>query len=171
MATPATKQPCPVCNGNKIVAIGNQAQVCPMCGGSGATPVPGLQYMYAALFTLTALASATANISILNADFRWKFAKAWSTGPFLVQIQDAKANRTFFNVTPAANQLQGVPNSMVFGTAQLPGLVQPPYLFHQNGGILVTVTDLSNANNVIWVGFDGQELVPSTSTDASSTSS
>ena len=28
-----------------------------------------------------------------------------------------------------------------------------------------------NANNTIWVGFKGQELVPSTSTDASSTSS
>ena len=171
MATPATKQPCPACNGNKIVAVGNQAQVCPMCGGSGAMPVPGLKFLYAAMFTLTALASATANISILNADFRWVFAVAKSTGDFLVQIQDAKANRTFFNVTPATSQLQGVPNSMVFGTAELPGLIQPPYLFHQNGGIQVSVTDLSNANNVIWVGFDGQELVPSTSTDGSSTSS
>src|ERR1035438_9997651 len=91
--TSQTKQPCPACNGNKIVAIGNQAQVCPMCGGSGAMPVPGLKFLYAAMFTLTALASATANISILNADFRWVFAVAKSTGDFLVQIQDAKAPR------------------------------------------------------------------------------
>jgi hypothetical protein len=169
--TSATQQKCPVCNGNKIIAIGNQAQVCPACGGSGTMPVPGLELTYALTFNLTALASATANISILNSDFRWVFAIARKTGDFLVQIQDAKANRSFFNVTPVSNQLQGVPDSMIFGTAELPGLVQPPYLFNQNGGIQVSVTDLSNANNTIWVGFKGQELVPSTSTDASSTSS
>jgi hypothetical protein len=170
--TQTQSQPCPACQGNKIIAIGNQAQVCPMCGGSGAMPTPGLKYQYAILFNLLANATAAGNISILNADFRWVFALAYSTGRFLVQIADSKNSRKFFSVTvPAGTQDQGVPDGMVFGTAQLPFPIQPPYLFNRNGGISISVTDLSAANNAIWIGFDGQELVPSSSTDTSSTSS
>ena len=100
------------------------------------------------------------------------FAMAYSTGTFLVQIQDGKNNRNFFSVTvPAGTAAVGVPSSMVFGTAQLPFPIQPPYLFNRNGTILVTVQDTSGASNAIWIGFDGQELVPSNSTDSNSTSS
>jgi hypothetical protein len=170
--TQTAQQTCPACEGNKIVAVGNQAQVCPMCGGSGAMPTPGLKYQYACLFSLTANASATLNISILNADFRWVFGLSYSTGRYTVQVQDAKNNRNFVSLTTSAGQTaNGVPDSIFFGTAQLPFPIQPPYLFNRNGGILVTVTDISAASNVIWIGFDGQELVPSNSTDGRSTNS
>jgi hypothetical protein len=170
--TTQTSQTCPACKGNKIVAIGNQAQVCPMCGGSGTMPTPGLKYQYAILLSVLGGASAQGNISILNADFRWIYALAYSTGRFLVQIEDSKNSRKFFSVTvPAGTPNQGVPDPMVFGTAQLPFPIQPPYLFNRNGGITISVTDTSGNPNAIWIGFDGQELVPSNATDSSSTSS
>ena len=36
-----------------------------------------------------------------------------------------------------------------------------PWTFDQNGSIQITLTDLSNANNDVWLGFVGVQLTDS----------
>lgn len=156
-----TANTCPMCKGAKgITNATGQAQVCPLCSGSGKLKTPGLKYQYSTMFTLLANAAAANQITITDADFRWMFALAVSTGAFTVQILDAKTNRQFINPGPQHSAL-------VFGTAQLPFPVTPPYTFNKLGTITVQVTDISGAPNTIWIGFDGQELVDADAVQAS----
>jgi hypothetical protein len=164
MATQKQTQDCSACQGGGIVSAGGQAMVCPLCDGSGKSFVPGLFYTYAATTTLTALGTGVLTISILNAPFKWVFACSQQTGAFTIGIADAKNSRQFF-FSNTANNVPGnqLHYALVFGNAQNPFPVLNPYIFPQNGAIQIALTDLSNANNTIWLGFVGLELVPTQS--------
>lgn len=145
---------CTTCQGSGMLQLGGTVQRCPMCDGTGKQYVPGLYFTYGQLFTLTALQSLSQQtISILDAPFKWLLAVAQSTGAFTVQIADGKNKRPFM-----PTQLH---RDVVFGTAQNPMPVLTPYVFEQRSNILVSLTDLSNANNSVWLGFVGVELVDS----------
>lgn len=136
-----------------VTNASGQVQTCPMCDGTGKAYIPGLFYVYSIIIALTALQQLQQSISILNAPFKWIFATAVSTGAFTVQLQDAKNQRQFFN--------QAVDSRLVFGTAQHLFPVLNPYTFDQNGAIQITVTDTSNANNSVQLGFIGVQLIQS----------
>lgn len=148
--------PCPTCQGGGLINAGGTVQQCPMCDGSGKAYIPGLYYAYGITTNpaLGANASVQLTISILNAPFKWIFATSTQTGPFTVQIADAKNQRQFFN--------DPLHYSLVFGTAQNPFPVLNPWTFDQNGAIQINLTDLSGAANTIWLGFIGVQLVQST---------
>lgn len=157
-----TQKPCTTCGGSGVVNAGGTIVGCPVCDATGKAYIPGLFYTYAILISLTALQAQTQIIQILNAPFKWIFSTSNQTGAFTVQLKDGKNQREFFN-TP-------LHYSLVFGTAQNPFPVLNPWVFDQNGNIQMTVTDLSNANNAIWLGFVGVQLVDSEQSAASSSS-
>lgn len=143
---------CTTCNGAKMIQVGGTVQQCPVCDGSGKQYKPGLFFEYGQQFNLTPNQTLFQQaISILDAPFRWLFAVAQSTGAFTAQIFDGANKRPFM-----PTQLH---NSIVFGTAQNPMPVIVPYVFQQRTSILVTLTDLSGANNAVWIGFIGAEVV------------
>ena len=152
--TSKSNQPCPACQ-NGMVLVGGVAQVCPMCDGSSKAYVPGLFYTYSILITLTSGQTQNQAINILNAPFKWIFSTSVQTGPFTIQLSDAKNQRQFFN--------QPLHNSLVFGTAQNPFPILNPWTFDQNGSIQINITDLSSAPNSVWLAFIGVQLVQSAS--------
>ena len=147
-----TNQTCPQCCGAGVINTGSGSAICPVCEGSGKKYVPGLFFIYGIQFNLTALQALTyQTVSILDAPFKTILLTQSSTGGFTVLFRDGKNKRPFMNT-----QLH---RDLVFGTAQNPFPVLVPYTFEYRSNILIDITDVSNANNTVWLGFVGTEQI------------
>ncbi len=149
-------RPCKFCAGSGhpgyVVSPGGLWQRCPACDGKGKEPQAPLFYEYEMDVQLTALqANAIATLQINDYDFRWDFAMASSTGAFSALITDGSSKRQFSNVP--LNQ------GVMWGTAEQPFPLRAPFVFPRRGAIIAALTDLSNANNTVHLGFAGVQLI------------
>ena len=151
--------PCKFCQGKGVINVPQpngslQAQLCPVCGGSGLAQDAGMFFVYELTFALTAnQVGAQNSLNILNNPFKWMFGMAVFTGNFAVQLSDGSTQRQFSN--------QQVHVSNLFGTAQNPFPLLTPYTFAQKGQILAIASDLSGAPNNVRLAFAGVELTGS----------
>lgn len=141
-------QTCSTCKGAGWLNLGSAAPKCPMCDGTGKQFDPGRKYSYLmGPLTLngTGVASGSNSLSailngvatqVVNWPFRWMFALAQSTFPFLIQIQDAGAggNRPFSNAM--------VLSTLLFGDGRNPFPLPTPFTFPMNQNIIANFQDL-----------------------------
>jgi hypothetical protein len=130
-------------------------------GDAGDNQVIEMAFWYSLTATLVASTGAgtlgpqqTLAVSI-NADsnFMCLWLIANSTGAFQFSWQDNATGRSFTN---------GLLNNVnIFGTAQQPFPMLPPYTFQQQGSIGVTLGDFSGATNVVQLTFTGKKIFPS----------
>jgi hypothetical protein len=83
-------------------------------------------------------------------DFLCRYLISNSTGTFTVRFGDGGSNIFFMNAQ--------VRNVNLFGTAQLPCPMRPPYKFPKNGTIYIEITDTSTAPNAIQLCFQGYQI-------------
>lgn len=127
---------------------------------AGAEVAIEMFYQYQA--TVTALA-ANANVTpsiVLDADsdFMLIWLIASSTGTFQFRMQDNATGRFFQN---------GKINSVnMFGTAQQPFPMLPPYVFKRQNSIGLDITDTSGAPNTIQIVLAGKKIFPSVTAGA-----
>ena len=122
-------------------------------GAAQVETVVEMAFWYLANITLTALQSLTTAVSInADSDFMCLWLIASSTGGFTLSWQDNATGRLFQN--------NPVNSANIFGTAQLPFPMLPPYTFQRQGSIGLTVTDTSNAGNTVQIVFAGKKIFP-----------
>jgi hypothetical protein len=74
----------------------------------------------------------------------------YSTGTFNCLIRERSTNRTLMNLNVHSN--------MQWGNAEFPGFFSDTYLLERLRQLIVTVTDLSNAENTIYLAMAGVRL-------------
>jgi hypothetical protein len=104
--------------------------------------------------TLQALLQTTLSIVIdADADFQAIWLIANSTGPFNCRFGDASTGRYF---------MSGLINNVnLFGTAQAPFPMLPPYVFKRQGSITIDLVNAVAGPNVIQVVFSGKKIFAS----------
>ncbi len=113
-----------------------------------------IYFPYGANIVLAGNANATPAIQIgADADFTAIWLVASSTGTFNFQFFDGSTGRAFMNMR--------INNVNLFGTAQLPFPMLPPYTFKRQGSIQLDVTDTSGNPNTIQIVFQGKKIFPS----------
>ena len=130
--------------------------------GLGATPPPPapgddvveLAFWYTSpAISLAGNASLTTQISInADSDFMALWLVSNSSGGFNFSFVDNSTGRNFMN-NPVASV-------NIFGTAQLPFPMLPPYTFQRQGSIGISVTDTSGSTNAIQIVFAGKKIFP-----------
>jgi hypothetical protein len=93
-----------------------------------------------------------------DSDFMCIWLIADSTGTFDITFADNATGRTFMR--------QPVHNVNIFGTAQLPFPLLPPYTFRRQGSIGLTITNTSGADNDIQIVFSGKKIFPTLASGA-----
>lgn len=94
----------------------------------------------------------TAIVINADADFQAIWLIANSTGAFNCIFSDGSTGRQFMSTA--------VRNTNLFGTAQNPFPMLPPYVFKRQGSIILQLTDVSGAPNTIQVVFSGKKIFP-----------
>lgn len=147
--------PCDYCQGARVLNVGTAQnpvlQACPICGGTGVQPDPGLFFTYEITMALTDQNLHQFTKSILDHPFRWLMLCGVATSAsYQLQIFDGASQRPFNDqLTHSAN---------IVGTAQNPSPVLTPFVFSKQGQIQVSIQDLSGSNNTINLAFIGVEL-------------
>lgn len=127
----------------------NPSQVAPATALQPVTD-PGMHYTYGVEeLPLGAGAQAAVQFQVLNHDFEADFLVVVSDGAFTCQIQ-ISGSRYLSNIPiHSGNQ---------FGTAQNPMPLLVPLRLKKNDIVILTLKDLSGANNNVRIGFIGREL-------------
>lgn len=100
--------------------------------------------------SLTALQSLSFDIKIGDHFEAFKLA-AVSTGEFSWKISDTLSSKVLSN---------GMINSVAgLGDATFPFVFDRPFFTPKGGKIRITLTDISNANNAIWLVLSGRKIV------------
>jgi hypothetical protein len=139
--------------------------------GLGATaddPVVEMAFWYSATVALTALQTLSPQINLnADSDFMALWLVATSTGTFSINFVDNATGRAFTNAgSQGSSQTPQINNANLFGTAQLPFPMLPPYVFQRNGSIGLTITDSSNSSNTVQIVFAGKKIFPSRTSGA-----
>lgn len=146
--------PCDYCQGARVLNVGTQQQpvyqACPICGGTGVQPDPGLAFTYEITMALTDQVVHQFQKSILDHPFRWMMTTGTSTGAYTLQVLDGASQRPFNDVLTH--------NVNIVGTGQNPAPLLTPFVFSKQGQIQVNVQDVSGSNNTIYLCFIGVEL-------------
>jgi hypothetical protein len=138
-----------------VLGLGAAAAASAANAADGSDQVVEMAFWYTSpAIVLTALQGPLTFAIPINADsdFMALWLVANSTGSFSFAFQDNATGRSFM---PSQ-----VNNVNIFGTAQLPFPMLPPYTFQRQGSIGLTVTDTSNAGNTIQIVFAGKKIFP-----------
>ncbi len=157
------KVQCPQCNGRRVTPTpgGNLWQMCPVCGGTGATdpqykPMPFSYIINPASVGQTYVTgSATVSGALQidpKADFLLrKIMFTATSSSFLVSFTDS-SGRTW--------QYLPINGANFGGTAQLPFWVTARIILGMRTVLNWTVTDFSTSNNTIQITLAGEDLYP-----------
>lgn len=156
------KVQCPSCAGRRMVQTptGNLWQMCPTCGGTGATfpqykPEP-FSYVInpASAGQVYVTGSATVRGSLQidpKADFLLRKIVVTSTSTFTIEFTDS-SGRTWQNLP--------VNNANFFGTAQLPRWITARIILAMRTTLNWNVVETSTSNNTIQIVLEGEDLYP-----------
>lgn len=156
MAQAAT-QTCPACRGRAVLNNARgQAQVCPVCGGTGSAAsnpyrIP-FDYPFNAVIA-AGFGTTTVTLTIdQDSDFEHIFWVANGSGLFNVQISDTSTGRKLSNVP--------INGENFAGTAQNPFPLIEPYIWARSASVSAVFVDRSGNANTIQLTMKGYKLFP-----------
>ena len=134
-----------------------QAQVCPMCGGTGVQESQPIRVPFDFVLPNAVLTGSQAGLAVTqqfdqDADFEAIFIEASSTGLFSVQIFDSSTGRPLSTIA--------VNGENFAGTAQLPRVYVEPYVWARSSTFRAVFNDRSGAGNTVQLVLSGYKLYP-----------
>lgn len=151
---------CPICQGQKVVAINGGAVLCPMCDGTGEDPGVERFFSYIYETTLSANQILLNQRIVINGDapFRVKLLTLVKTGDFRVRLFDSQNH--YYSSSGEGGTNDRVRDSCLFGIGALPFILVPHIDIPPGGYIGFDLEDVSASSNLVHLVFHGSKVYP-----------